>query len=377
MNIGDVAQVVDVDAAVGTLFAALAGTPPQARTVAAIGDFLFLAGLSSNNRKIRWSAINDITGWTIGTNLCDEQEFPEGGPVMGVAGSEIGYVLQDRCIRTMQFLPGDTNFIFTFSRVLKERGCISPYGFVTVGNTLYFSSEDGFYALLGQQVFTIGQDKVNEWFQLNSDIARRGLVQCVSANRPYVFWAYYGTAGGQAYDKIVLFDWSQQKWARGSVSACVWAVLATTGLDLDTDGAEPGDSLADSTALSLDSAAYIGGRPVVGAIDASGYLSSLGGPNLQATLETAEMHLVPGYRAFVSSVYPIGDVADGTIATSTRERLQDTPVWGSPVPLEITGSAAVYSSARLHRFRYVLPAGGVWTHAQGTQVEVQQDGSVA
>ena len=40
------------------------------------------------------------------------QEFPDGGPVQGVAGGEIGYVVQDRAIRTMQFLPGDTNTHF-------------------------------------------------------------------------------------------------------------------------------------------------------------------------------------------------------------------------------------------------------------------------
>ncbi len=336
-----------------------------------------MAGLSSNNRKIRWSAVDDPTGWTVGTNLCDEQEFPDNGPVLGVSGGEIGYVVQDRGIRTMQFLPGDTNFIFTFSRVLKERGCISPYGFTTVGNTLYFAAEDGFYALLGQQVFTIGQDKVNEWFVANSDPGGRAVLQCVSAFRPYVFWAYYSTSNMSAYDKIILFDWSQQKWARGSIAAEVWGVIATTGLDLDTTGSEPGDSLADSTAQSLDSAAYIGGRPLVGAVNASGYLSALNGPNLQSTLETAEVHPAPGYRAFVTSAYPRGDAADGTITVSTRERLQDSPAWGSPIALEITGSAAIFRTGRLHRFRYITPAGGVWTHAQGIDIEAQPDGCVA
>ena len=45
-----------------------------------------------NKRMIIWSAINDITGWTVGTQLCDMQEFPDGGPVQGMAGGEIGYV---------------------------------------------------------------------------------------------------------------------------------------------------------------------------------------------------------------------------------------------------------------------------------------------
>jgi len=47
------------------------------------------------------------------------------------------------------------------------------------------------------------------------------------------------------------------------------------------------------------------------------------------------------------------------------------------VMIEITGSAALYSSARLHRFRRHIPGATVWTHAQGVVIEAQQDGTVA
>jgi hypothetical protein len=377
VQIGDVPQTVSIEAAVGTAFTALGGSPPTARTVATVGDFVVLGGLSSNSRMIQWSAINDSTGWTVGTNLSDSQEFPDGGPVMGVSGGELGYVVQDRTIRLMQFLPQDSTVIFSFSRALQQRGGISPYGFTTVGNTLYFNSEDGFYALLGQQVFPIGQDKVNDWFIANSDPARRGFLQCVSAIKPYVFWAYYKSAASQTYDGIILFDWSLQKWSRGSIAVQAWAVVASIGLDLDTTGTETGDNLLDSTARSLDSPAYVGGRPIVSLIDASGLLSGLQGPNLQATLETAEVHPIPGYRAFVSEVEPLCDAVGGQIAVATRETLQESPVWGMPINLESTGWASVYTDARLQRFRYIAPAAATWTHAQGVNISPQQSGAVA
>lgn len=160
------------------------------------------------------------------------------------------------------------------------------------------------------------------------------------------------------------------------------------GLDLDTDGDEVNDVHLDTPPLPaarpLDSFAYIGGRPLVGGIDENGLLSVLNGPNLPATLETAETHLVPGMRVFVSDVYPLDDVvADvpnpgaGTVAAGTRERLQDKIVFDAPVGIEITGSAALYSSSRLHRFRRTIPTATTWTHAQGVLVEAQQDGTVA
>jgi hypothetical protein len=381
VNANDDPQVIDIDS--GTNFAALAGSPPRATNVKQIGDFLFLSGLATNNRTIQWSAINDITGWIIGTNLSDMQEFPDGGPVQGIAGGEIGYVLQDRAVRTLQFLPGDTTLIFSFSRVLDDRGCVSKYGFDSIGNVLYFVSEDGFYSMTGQQVTTIGQDKVNEWWLANSDVTRRNVVHCLAGvNKPRVVWVYHASDASPMFDKQISFDWSIGRWARSSVPAWIWGLLATPFLDLDTTGPETGDVDLDSTASSLDSFAYRGGRPLIGAINADGYLSSLTGPNLPATMETAEVHLATGMRAFVSDAYPLDDSRDdasasGTVAAGTRERLQDDWVWGNPVTIEITGSAALYSSARLHRFRRFIPAATVWTHAQGVLIEAQQDGSVA
>jgi len=385
VNVNDDPQVIDID--IGTNFAALAGSPPRATNVKQIGDFLFLSGLATGggytNRTIQWSAINDITGWIAGTNLSDMQEMPDGGPVQGVAGGEIGYVLQDRAIRTLQFLPGDTTFIFSFSRVLDDRGCVSKYGFDTIGNVLYFASENGFYSMTGQQVTPIGQDKVNEWFSANSDTTLRNVVHCIAGvNKPVVVWVYHVSSASPMYDKQIIFDWSNGRWARASIPAWIWALLGagTPNLDLDTTGTETGDVNLDSTARSLDSFAYVGGRPLIGAINPEGYLSALNGPNLPATMETAEVHLNPGMRSFVSDAYPLDDVRDdatGTVAAGTRERLQDMPVWEPPVMIEITGSAALYSSARLHRFRRFIPAATTWTHAQGVVIEAQQDGTVA
>lgn len=400
---GDNPQTIDID--VGTNFADLGGSPPRAQNVYVIADFVVLSGLVSNNRKIQWSALNDSTGWTIGLNLSDEQEFPDGGPVQGVCGGEIGYVVQDRCIRTMQFLPGDTALIFSFSRILNDRGCISKYGFTSISNNLYFVSEDGFYAVSGQQVTPIGHDKVDHWWLNHSDPDRRNIIQAITVvNAPHIMWAYHATAASHNYDRLMVYDWSNQRWAKATEEAQVWASngLATVGLDLDTTGPEPFDAVLDvplrafqisafqnsafqiipvayTPARTLDSYAYAGGRPLIGAVDENGFLAALNGPNLPAILETSEAHADLGSRAFVSNAYPLVDEneAGTTVAAATRERQQDPIIWNPPMPLEITGSAAVYFSARLYRFRVAIPAASTWTYATGVGVEIQKDGSVA
>jgi hypothetical protein len=383
VNIGDPPQACDVDA--GGTFANLGGSPPTAHNVRVIGDFVFLGGLVSNRRKIMWSGVNDHTSWVPGINLCDEQEMPEGGSVQGVSGDKVGYIVQDRAIRTLQFMPGDTTFIFSISKVVYDRGSVSEYGFVSIGDTLYFLADDGFYALTGPNLTPIGHEKVNEWFLANSDIGRRNLVQCFLAVRPYICWPYHSSSASPMYDKVMVYNWSNQRWTKVSVMARMWATAATIALDLDTTGPEPGDEWLDSPPAPLppdapqplDSFAYVGGRPLIAAIDVNGNLSTLTGPNLQATMESAEHHPVPGMRALVGDVYPLSDAAEGVIYNGYRERLQDPVQWTQAYPIEVTGSAAIYNSSRLHRFRQIIPRASAWKNAQGLLVDAQQDGSVA
>lgn len=381
VNINDVPQVCDVDG--DGVFTALGGSPPIAHNVRTIGDFVILGGLSSNRRKIMWSGINDPTSWVPGINLCDEQEMPEGGPVKGVAGDKIGFVIQDRAIRLLQFLPGDTTFIFSVSKVVYDRGSVSEFGWTSIGDTLYFLADDGYYAVSGAQLVAIGHEKVNEWFLANSDLNRRNLVTCFPAIKPYIAWPYHRSDASPWYDGLMIYNWALQRWSKAVIPAQMWGsnALASIDLDLDTTGAEPGDEWIEWAGTPqprpLDSFAYQGGRPLIGAIDPDGYLATLAGPNLQATLETVDVHLVPGKRAMVGDVYPLADAAEGVIYAGTRERLQDAIGWSQACPIEITGSAAVYTSARLHRFRHIIPRASKWLHAQGVMADAQPDGTVA
>jgi hypothetical protein len=277
----------------------------------------------------------------------------------------------------MQFLPGDTMFIFNFTRVVTDHGSISEYGYTSVANVLYFLAEEGFYQLQGNQFNPIGYEKVNEWFLANSDITRRNVVQCIAANRPWILWAYHSSVGSQIYDGVILYNWATQRWTRVIETAYTWATVATASIDLDSDdpGDLPPDTLLDSASRTLDSFAYVGGRPVIAAVNQDGFLCSLTGPNLQATIETAERHIVPGMRTYVSEVYPIADAVQCVVYTGTRERLQDQVVWDGPTQLEVTGSIPVLSSSRLHRFRVVIPRGDTWTHAEGVLTEASPDGA--
>lgn len=347
-------QVIDVDS--GVVFADLAGSPPTGISVAQIGDFLVIAGANSSTvtRLLQWSAINDITGWTDGVNLSGSQEFPDGGDLVGVVGGEIGYIVQERAIRLMQFLPGDPTTVFAFSKVVDNKGCISRYGFTTIAGTLFFIAEDGFYSLAGQDLQAIGAFKINNWFLENSEPTRRDEVLAfLFPNKTRVCWAFYavGTTSVTApYDRVLIYDWVLQKWSYSTKSAQIWGTVHDTVIPTVDD------------------------RLVMGGIDSNGLLSVQDGTPIAATIDTSERHLIPGMRAFVNEAYPIVDNASGvTVTMGTRENLQTAVAFGSAVSLETTGAAPVLSSSRLYRARVSIPA-GTWTHAQGVLVDAQQDG---
>jgi len=136
---------------------------------------------------------------------------------------------------------------------------------------------------------------------------------CIQSSKIYILWAFHGSGASQTYDRLLIYNWANQRFSTASIAAQAWALATSLPLDLDTTGSETGDVSADSTAASLDSQLYIGGRPIIAAIDPIGRLCTLSGPNLAALLETAEMHLAPGQRAYVSDVHPLIDSANCSV----------------------------------------------------------------
>ncbi|WP_230682109.1 hypothetical protein, partial [Streptococcus pneumoniae] len=76
-----------------------------------IREFGVLAKTSTQNNRVRWSAIGSITDWvSSATTLSDYQDLPDGGSIMGFVGGEYGIVFQERGITRMSFEGQPTAF---------------------------------------------------------------------------------------------------------------------------------------------------------------------------------------------------------------------------------------------------------------------------
>ena len=367
VNANDAPQYIDVDA--GANFAVLTGSPPQAKNVSVVGDFLVMSGLTTYPYRVQWSGINDSTIWTVGTSLSDTQDFADGGKVTGVAGGETGYILQEYAIRRMTFLPG-SDYVFTFERVVDGKGCLSSYGYATVAGTVYFIAEDGFYSYNAQGLNPIGAQRVNRWFLSNCDTARLNAVLCVAdPYRPRIFWAFYSTAAATTFDRLMIYDWQLNKWTYAEVSAQIWGGAASPGIGLDSI-----TGTLESQTYSFDSRLYLGGRPTIAAIDASKQLSFLEGSAMAATIETQEFEPAPGARAFMTEVEPHIDTTAAQIRVATRERYADNANYSNYSSMQVTGRCPVRVSGRLHRIEATIPANTTWNHAIGIDYKAVKEG---
>jgi hypothetical protein len=113
----------------------------------------------------------------------------------------------------------------------------------------------------------------------------------------------------------------------------------------------------------------------LGAFDSSNRMAFFEGGSLAAEIDSVEAQLTPGGRTFVSAVHPLIDGGTLLAQVGTRERANDPVAWSGDVQQNVAGSCVVRSSARYHRARVRIAAGGQWKHAQGIEIEAVQEGT--
>jgi hypothetical protein len=360
-NVNDTTQSIDVES--GTNFAALAGSPPSARYGAVVKDFVVLGNIASNPNRIHNSAINDCTGWTVGTNQSDTQDFPDGGDVMGIVGGEVGLIFQKEAIRRMTYVGPPT--YFQIDKIEDKRGLRAPFSVVRVGGIAFYLSQEGFASItLGGDSALIDTGAISGWFLDDVDASFIDRIRAVGDPvRTRVYWMYRSNSASSNYDTILCFDYTLNRWTykRGNFSEIVQAVTSGYTLEgLDTLGT------LDALALSLDDLSLKGDFPALAAFNTSFKLGFFSGANEEAVIETAEIEPFPGRRAFCSGFRPVIDADTMYGSVGSRTKPSDGVTYSPErTPESSTGICSQRIDGRYLRFKTRIPAGAVWSKAQG------------
>lgn len=366
-------QIYDIT--FGGQFSDLAAAPLGAQFVATIRDFVMIGQKADDQSAVQWSALNDVTSWTPGIDQADEQHFPDGGTVTGVVGGQYAIIFQETAIRRGTYVGPD--LIFQFDPISTERGCAVPGSIASYQQLVFFLAADGFFLLAGgESERPIGNQKVDAWFwsNVNQDFLHRVSATIDPARKLYIVAFPSSESSNGQPDTLLLYNWTIERWSRADVAVDVlcrmMSKLGYTMDSLDTDYPN-----LDAMPLSLDSA-LLTGSPLsqLAAFDTSKRMAFFEGESLRAEIDTIEAELSPGHRSFVRSVRPLTDGGITAVQLGVRDRANDAVAWAVEVAQDITGACRQRSSARYHRARVKIAAGGVWTHAQGIDLETSVEG---
>ena len=357
----------------GTTFEALGGSPPKARYLAVVRDFLLAAYLNDNGLLLQWSGINNAESWTVTVNLSDYQAFPVGGDITGVAGGEYGIILQEDRITRMTFTQGPE--VFRFDEISTNLGCRIPNSIVKEGQNIYFYSPRGFMVCDGATVTPIGNERVDRYFDdLQDKTYHANMSAAVDPVRKLVVWTIPDKA---VPDKWLIYNYSIGRWSTHTQAAEQLFTGRTRDISIDEDvPGLTGDDIIDTSGLpSLDSAAYMGGDPTFYLFNGSHAFGGLTGTNAAATWGMGDLELAAGQRARVRAVMPYIDATSGlTLTLQGKARFGDALTTETYTSLRASGWMPVRSNWRTHRPKLAVAAGTSWSYAQGLAFEVEAGG---
>jgi hypothetical protein len=356
-------------------FTALGGTPPKAKAVGVVGDFLVLGNLQNDGidgfqpNRIRWSGFDnpDTWGTSVGTQA-DFQPMPDqGGPVIAITGREYGTIYQRKIISRMTYV-GPPN-VFTFEVVEQQRGAISSGAVCNAGNADFFIADDGVFVWNGAGTSPIGEGRINRWLRSRLDYSRADAI--VSAYDPQnncVRWGIPEIAQPNIVTELVYsIGQNQFTVVNTPIEALATSLTFPTPLE-----AMP---TPDTFGGSFDDPAYAGGAPILAAIDTSHVYGTFSGQVLAATLTTGDYQSQSGSRSLVTGVRPLVDTGNAMVTVGERNSAPGEPVvWGSAVSVNAIGIAPQRVDGRYLRYRLNMPAGDGWRTAVGIEVSLKTTG---
>jgi hypothetical protein len=347
--------------------------PPRCQFGVVISEFVVLAGLTDFPNAVQWSGFGDQLEWNLGTNGSDRQEFPDGGVVQGLIGSEYGVIFQENSIRRMQFIPGDP-LVFAFARISERIGTTAPNTIRSANGRTYALLEDGVYLEQGGQLSPIGKYRID--MTLLADTDQSNLYQVIgyidpSTQRYWLFYPSTAQSDPKIKNRAFVYDPFVDKWSFVETDVTGIGTVASPAASLD---ALTGS--IDAATVSWDSLTYFGGRPVFAGFDSSYKLGTWTGLPLEATLETNSMQIGQMNRGLMKRMMAMVDTASLTLAVGVSDRPDQTISWRTGIaPSSRSGWAYRKVVGKYFRFRIVISAGANWTKLQGFDIDGGPEGT--
>lgn len=324
--------------------------------------------------RVRWSAANDPTDWTVSpTTLSDYEDLAQ-KKIQRVFGGEQAIILHDTAITRGTFVGAP--LVFQFDEVISDVGLIAPGAAVQLGDRVYFLSERGFYELVAaSQLKPIGVGRVDKTVLTDLDytnLHRMTAAADPNSNRIAFGYPGQGSIAGEP-NKIVIYDPALDKWSEASQTHEMLWVAGGAATTLEDFDALYGN--LDTIDISFDSPRWVGGNEQLAMFDTSHMSGFFDGPPMVATITTREYMFDGERRIRIHGFRPMvrGDNVTLTARLGRRNDIMDDPTYTDPATPNLGGRVLCRSNARYHRVE--LSVSGDWEEAFGVMVESRDLGS--
>ena len=365
-------QVFDLSSS--TEFADLGGGPPQARYVAVVLRFLVLSGLLDDPYRVHWSGLNAITTWTPGTNQSDFQDFPDGGVVRGLAGGEVGLIMQDGAIRRMVYSRGSPDHFRHRPRLRRHRHSGAALAHPRRRPRVLLSSK-GFFMMTptggsrcrsARSASTVASPPMSIPAASSSSSAPPTRRRAASTGRTSRSPARPGCSTSS-----LPYDWALDRWAPPiAISGEYLAALARPGLTLENLDSISGS--LDALTFSLDDVSTAAIPHLPRSTRASARL--LQWRRLEAMLETPEQGA--DGAADLCARFP-ADHRRGDCVRRGQAPRQRAGRRRRPPPralIDAQGFCPQRIDTRYARAKLRIPAGTAWSFAMGVEPDFTLEG---
>lgn len=362
-----------------TNFEDLAGSPPNAKRIAVVRDFVVLGDLSAVGRGpnfIQWSAFNNAESWAPSrATQADFQElFGRGGRVQKIVPGEYGVVFQEHSIYRMNYIGPPVTF--QLDEVERGRGTPAPDSVIWTGNLVFYYGHDGFYRFNGQYSEPIGANRVNRWFSDRADLSSLDTMRgAVDRRNRLAMWSFRSSADLDVNDVLIIFNWAANKWSYAELDVQLLSEFVSSGFTLDDPAFDAlySSDIDGTNQTPFDSEAYFGGVLSLQAFTSANRSATFDGDPLAAEIDTKELIGANNGRMFVNSVRPLingGPDTGITVSIGTRNLAQNNVSFTLPRSLNSIGEANIRKDSRYQRYRCTISGG--FTHANGVMPVVRQ-----
>ena len=356
----------------------LPGSPPQAKSIATVRNFLVLGNLNDGTlrpNRLNWSGYNNTELWTasVATQSDTRDLEGDGGEIQAIVPGQYGVVFQENSIWTMTYSGPPT--IFRLNEVEEGRGTPAPDSVCWSGSTIYYLGQDGFYAFTGQGSRPIGAEKVDRWFFDTADENSVRFVRGVVDRRNrMVIWSFRSDSTLAHNDFLLIYNWAADRWSYCQVDTEVISEYLTTDFTLDQLDT-PLPQGIDLDSIPVDSTAFRGGRVSMAAFDTSHKMGTFNGTSLNAELETKELADPNGNTMVLTGVRPLvdGSSATVTVQSGTRNNQNENFSFGLAQAQNTLGKMSFRNKARYHRIR--VNTSGEFNDAFGVDIDVKMGGA--